>query len=122
MASKTIGFDLWQKTWPCQTWPCQTWPYQTLALSSRVESEHVRESRNHSLLARRNAGWREGYRSALRDVSAGRYFHPRLRARDGFRQTSPAPHYSDLHQLAAAREQDVQDVSSADAACARTAR
>src|SRR6266851_9688486 len=87
-----------------------------------MKSKISNEGRNHSLLARRYAGWREGYRGALRDVSAGRHFYPRLRAGDGLRQDSTAPHYSNVYQLAAAREQDVQDISPPDAAGTRTAR
>lgn len=51
---------------------------------------------DHSLLAGWHARWREGARAALHHVSAGRYFHPRLPAR----QDQPAdPQASRDHHI-----------------------
>ena len=48
-----------------------------------AQSKVFHESRNHPLLAGRHARRREGSRSALRDVSRGRHFYPRLPAGNG---------------------------------------
>ncbi len=89
--------------------------------ASRVEGKSD-EGRHHSLLAGRNARRRESRRGAVRNVSASRHLHPCLRSGDGLRTHSAAPHHPDFHQFAAARAEDVQDLSAVDAACARAAR
>src|SRR3981081_2203307 len=61
------------------------------------------ESRDHSLLARRYARRREGGRSALRDVSAGRHFYPRLRAGNDFENHPATQDRPNLYNIVATR-------------------